>query len=119
MVVVVVLVFAGFDYEDDEGEVQFRDGVQSAEITPPGSNGWRLLALVQVTRRFPTNIRSIQEIDHFRRISFLHMFYIHMFYISSTMKLGPCFHHVPAAAEFGLGLQSCQRSVGSAVIASK
>lgn len=23
----------GFDYEDDEGEVQFRDGVQSAEIT--------------------------------------------------------------------------------------
>ena len=26
----------GFDYEDDEGEVQFRDGVQSAEITSLG-----------------------------------------------------------------------------------
>ena len=23
----------GFDYEEDEGEVQFRDGVQTAEIT--------------------------------------------------------------------------------------
>ena len=27
----------GFDYEDDEGEVQFRDGVQSAEITSLGT----------------------------------------------------------------------------------
>ena len=28
----------GFDYEEDEGEVQFRDGVQTAEIT---LLGWR------------------------------------------------------------------------------